>query len=105
MYHLDVQRLFAAAGREIGVASALLIVALGALGFVGIADEVVEGETHALDLTVLQALRVDGRPDALIGPEWLHVAAVDEIAIVILVAEYALHQEQHFARVWSLSRA
>ncbi len=97
MYHLDVQRLFAAAGREIGVASALLIVALGALGFVGIADEVVEGETHALDLAVLQALRVDGRPDALIGPEWLHVAAVDITALgsvavltLLILAGFAL---------------
>lgn len=97
MYHLDVRRLFAAAGREIGVASALLIVALGALGFVGIADEVVEGEAHALDLKVLQALRVDGRPDALVGPQWLHVAAVDITALgsvavltLLILAGFAL---------------
>lgn len=81
MFRLNVQRLVAAAVREIGPASALLIAALGAMAFLAIADEVAEGETHALDLAVLRALRVGGRPDALVGPDWLHVAAVDVTAL------------------------
>lgn len=81
MFRLNVQRLVAAAVREIGPASALLIAALGAMAFLAIADEVAEGETHALDLAVLRALRVGGRPEALVGPEWLHVAAVDVTAL------------------------
>ena len=81
VFRLDVQRLVAAAVREIGLASALLIAALGAMAFLAIADEVAEGETHALDLAVLRALRVEGRPEALVGPEWLHVAAVDVTAL------------------------
>lgn len=96
-HHPDVRRLFAAAGREVGVATALMIAALGALGFAGIADEVVEGEAHSLDLAVLQALRVDGKPDRLIGSEWLHVAAVDVTALgsvavltLLIVAAFAL---------------
>ena len=81
VFRLEVQRLVAAAVREIGLASALLVAALGAMAFLAIADEVAEGETHALDLAVLRALRVEGRPEALVGPEWLHVAAVDVTAL------------------------
>ncbi len=40
-----------------------------------------EGETRALDLSVLKALRVDGQPHELIGPGWLHVAAADITAL------------------------
>jgi undecaprenyl-diphosphatase len=81
VFHLDVRRLVAVARREIGAASALLIAALGGMGFLAIADEVAEGETHALDLAVLRALRVEGRPQTLVGPDWLHVAAVDVTAL------------------------
>lgn len=81
MFRLDFPRLVAVARREIGAASALLIVALGAMGFLAIADEVAEGETHALDLAVLSALRVEGRPGTLVGPEWLHIAATDVTAL------------------------
>ncbi|MFY8208529.1 MAG: phosphoesterase, partial [Caulobacter sp.] len=111
MYRLDVRRLFAVAGREIGVASALLVVALGAWGFVGIADEVVEGEAHALDLAVLQALRVAGQPNALVGPEWLHVAAVDITALgsvavltlLILAAFALLGSLKRWTEAWLLA--
>lgn len=81
MFRLDFPRLLAAARREIGAASALLIATLGAMGFLAIADEVAEGETHALDLAVLRALRVEGQPQTLIGPHWLHVAATDVTAL------------------------
>ena len=73
--------LVSAARRELAATSALLISALGAWGFLSIADEVAEGETRALDLSVLQALRVDGQPHALIGPHWLHIAATDITAL------------------------
>ncbi|PZR33384.1 phosphatase PAP2 family protein [Caulobacter segnis] len=81
MFRLDFRRLLSVARQEIGAASALLIVALGATAFLAIADEVAEGETHALDLAVLSALRVDGRPGTLVGPEWLHIAATDVTAL------------------------
>ena len=81
MFRLDFPRLLVAARREIGAASALLIATLGAMGFLAIADEVAEGETHALDLAVLRALRVEGQPQTLIGPHWLHVAATDVTAL------------------------
>lgn len=81
MISLNLPRLLAAGRREIAAVSALLVAALGAMAFLGIADEVAEGETHALDLAILRALRVEGRPEALIGPDWLHVAAVDVTAL------------------------
>ncbi len=81
MIPLNLPRLLAAGRREITAVSALLVVALGAMAFLSIADEVAEGETHALDLAVLRALRVDGQPGTLIGPDWLHVAAVDVTAL------------------------
>lgn len=111
MYRLDVRRLFTAARREVGVTSALMIVALGALGFVGIADEVVEGEAHALDLAVLQALRVSGEPDVLVGPAWLQVAAVDITALgsvavltlLILAAFALLGSLKRWTEAWLLA--
>lgn len=78
---IDFRTLLAAARRELGATSALLVMAVGGWGFLAIADEVAEGETRALDLTVLQALRVDGRPHQLVGPEWLHLAATDITAL------------------------
>ena len=81
MFRLDFPRLLTTARREVAAVTALLIAALGAMAFLAIADEVAEGETHALDLAVLRALRVEGRPEALVGPEWLHVAAVDVTAL------------------------
>ena len=81
MIRIDFRRLLTAARNELGATAALLIVAVGGWGFLSIADEVAEGETRALDLSVLKALRVDGLPHELIGPPWLHVAAVDITAL------------------------
>ena len=81
MFRLDFPRLLSVARGEIAAVSALLVAALGAMAFLGIADEVAEGETHALDLAILRALRIEGRPETLIGPDWLHVAAVDVTAL------------------------
>lgn len=81
MLRLDLPKLLTAARREVGATSALLIAALGGMGFLAIADEVAEGETHALDLAILRALRVEGRPGTLVGPDWLHVAATDVTAL------------------------
>lgn len=81
MPDLDFPKLLLAARREIGATSALLIVALGGMGFLAIADEVAEGETHALDLAILRSLRVEGQPHTLVGPDWLHLAATDITAL------------------------
>lgn len=81
LIRIDFRALLVAARRELAATSALLIIALGAFSFLSIAEEVQEGETRALDLAVLEALRVDGQPDVLIGPAWLHIAATDITAL------------------------
>lgn len=81
LFGLSFRGVWDTARRELGATSALLVLAFGAWGFLSIADEVVEDETRALDLAVLEALRVDGQPNQLIGPEWLHIAATDITAL------------------------
>jgi len=73
--------LLASARREVGATAALLVLALGGLAFLSIADEVAEGETRALDLAILLALRRPGENRDLVGPDWLHVAAIDVTAL------------------------
>jgi len=73
----DLPALLRAARRELGATAALLVATLSAMAFLSIADEVAEGEARAIDLAILDALRQPGRPRDLIGPDWLHVAAVD----------------------------
>lgn len=51
------------------IAAALL--ALGTLAFLGIADEVMEGDTLQLDKRILLAIRMPGNPDDPIGPLWV----------------------------------
>jgi undecaprenyl-diphosphatase len=77
----DLALLLKAARREIAATAALLVAGLGLLAFLEIADDVAEGDTRAIDLQVLQALRVPGQPHQLIGPEWLHTAAADVTAL------------------------
>lgn len=81
MIRIDFRRLLGAARSELGATAALLVLTVGAWGFLSIADEVAEGETRALDLAVLRALRVDGLPHELVGPQWLHIAATDVTAL------------------------
>ncbi len=103
LIRIDFRAVLTAARRELGATCALLIIALGGMGFLSIAEEVREGETRALDLAVLEALRVDGQPDILIGPDWLHIAATDitalgSVAVLALLILFA------FALLASLRR-
>jgi undecaprenyl-diphosphatase len=50
---------------------ALLILGLGLFAFVGIADEVLEGDTMRFDRWLLLALRASGDPGDPLGPAWL----------------------------------
>jgi undecaprenyl-diphosphatase len=78
---VGLRGLIAAARRELGATTALLVLGLAALAFSNIADEVVEGETHGVDQAVLDALRVNGQPKLLVGPNWLHTSANDVTAL------------------------
>ena len=62
---------------EPGILGLLSATAAALWIFVAIAGEMVEGETSALDMAVLLALRVDGHPELLLGPPWLQEFARD----------------------------
>jgi undecaprenyl-diphosphatase len=66
---------------ELGLLLALLGLAGGTLGFVQIADEVVEGETEAFDRAVFLAFRHADNPSLAIGPAWLPEMARDITAL------------------------
>jgi undecaprenyl-diphosphatase len=87
------RRRIAAAARRIGAYVELrtlvgLLVAVGCVWlFVGLADEVVEGETRRLDTALLLALRDPADPSDPLGPGWLEevgrdVTALGSIAIL-----------------------
>jgi undecaprenyl-diphosphatase len=60
----------------IGVGVCLLL-----WGFLKLASEVMEGETHALDTRIVRALRRADDPSRPIGPEWLENSMLDITAI------------------------
>ncbi|MDH4384450.1 MAG: phosphatase PAP2 family protein [Caulobacter sp.] len=65
------------ARRELGATTAILVVASGALAFIGLADEAAEGGAHGLDRALLSMLRTAGDPAAPAGPAWLLIAMRD----------------------------
>lgn len=69
------------ARRELRVVAGLLALAILGASFLEIADDVAEGDTTAIDLAILTALRQPGSPHEPIGPEWLTVAAADLTAL------------------------
>ncbi|NWG46360.1 MAG: phosphatase PAP2 family protein [Alphaproteobacteria bacterium] len=66
---------------ETRVMASLLAASAGAWAFLEIADEVAEGETHAIDRAIFLALRTAGRPDDPLGPGWLEEAMRDLTAL------------------------
>lgn len=68
-------------GPELRGLAALLVLACLAWGFVELTDEVVEGDTHAVDEWLLKALREDDDPSKLIGPPWVAESARDLTAL------------------------
>lgn len=66
---------------ELGLAALLALVAAGVWIFATIAEEMMEGETHALDTYVLLALRTPGNPADPLGPPWVEELARDVTAL------------------------
>src|SRR5262245_35652199 len=73
--------MFAAAAEyarsEASALIALAVIAGAVLAFIGIADEMAEGDSHAFDMGVLQALHPGPDLRDPIGPAWLDHAAAD----------------------------
>ncbi len=70
----------------------LLLVAACLWAFVGLADEVVEGETHGFDTRLLLALRNPADPADPLGPGWIEELGRDVTALgsfVILTDDHA----------------
>jgi undecaprenyl-diphosphatase len=63
--------------REIGPVAAVLVVAIGLWIFLGVADEMGEGDTTTFDHAIMYGLRSAGSPHNPIGPHWLELAAAD----------------------------
>jgi undecaprenyl-diphosphatase len=63
--------------REIGPVAAILVVAIGLWIFLGVADEMGEGDTAVFDSAILSALREGGNAHDPIGPHWFELAAAD----------------------------
>ena len=82
---------------EVGAIAALLVFVSLVWIFWAIADEVVEGDTHRLDMALLMALRTPGNPRDLLGPPWFEEMMRDFTAlgsyafIILLVTVTALY--------------
>ena len=63
------------AAQELGVLGLVLVAAVIMLAFFHLADEVVEGDTHAFDSAVLLSLRNHADLADPVGPAWLEWAA------------------------------
>jgi undecaprenyl-diphosphatase len=67
--------------RELAVLVALALVASAIWGFAELADEILEGETHAFDERILLALRNTADPSDPLGPGWLEELMRDVTAL------------------------
>ena len=75
---------------EVGALLAVFLCAGLILVFGTIAEEVVEGDTHRIDMAVLMALRTPDNPADLIGPAWVEemmrdLTALGSYAFIIIV--------------------
>lgn len=59
----------------------LLLLAVGVWGFVSIADEVLEGDSHAWDESILLSMRAADDPSDPLGPSWFEEAGRDVTAL------------------------
>jgi len=66
---------------ELTVLIALFVIVVGTWVFLGVADEVVEGDTQAMDERIVRALRRPENPATPIGPPWVTDVARDVTAL------------------------
>ena len=93
--HLLDSRLARFCAQEVGALVIVFLCAASMLAFVAIAGEVVEGDTHRLDMAILMALRTPGNAADPIGPPWFEemmrdITALDSYAFIIIVVASAV---------------
>lgn len=81
--------------REQRLLAGLTVAAVLIAAFIKLAGEMLEGETSAFDIDVLQALRVPGDPGTPIGPTWLlgsmrDLTALGGVTVLTLVSALAI---------------
>lgn len=74
-------RIVRAARGELAAVAALLVLGVGVLLFIEIADDVGEGDTLGIDRALLMLFRVNGDPATPIGGRWLREAVGDITAL------------------------
>ena len=74
-------RMLGAARQELAAVAALLVLAVGVLSFMEIADDVGEGDTAGIDRAILLMFRAPGDPTTPIGGRWLREAVGDITAL------------------------
>lgn len=80
---------------EVGLLVAVFICASLLWTFGAIAEEVVEGDTHRLDMAILMSLRTEGSPPDLLGPPWFEemmrdITALGSYAFIIIIVTAAV---------------
>lgn len=82
----------------------IAVAAIAAWGFIEILEEVLEGETRAIDEALILAFRVPGDPTDPIGPPWLEEAVRDITALgstpILVVAVLAVAGFLMLAKAW-----
>jgi undecaprenyl-diphosphatase len=99
--------------QEAVVLLAVLAAVLSVWGFVQIAEEVVEGETQALDTWVVLQMRRTDDPSVPIGPPWLanavrDVTALGSVTVLLLVVAAVvgyLLQQRAYGAMWLVTIA
>lgn len=74
---------------EVGLLVAVFICTSLLWTFGALAEEVVEGDTHKLDMAILMSLRTEGAPPDLLGPPWFEemmrdITALGSYAFIII---------------------
>src|SRR5688572_18162866 len=82
------------AGRWVGgvepvILASLFVLVVGTWGFISLLDEVVEGDTQAIDEAIVRALRSAENPRVPMGPTWLvesgrDVTGLGGVAVLVL---------------------
>jgi undecaprenyl-diphosphatase len=85
----------------------IILVAAAASAFIAILDEVVEGETRAIDEAIILGFRVPGDPANPIGPPWLEESVRDITALgsapTLVIAVLAVAGFLALAKAWRLA--